>query len=273
MDSLILAAYNAAQKNQSFAFATIIESSAQGTPRKVGTKMIVTADGNITGTVGGGIDERKIIQECQKAIKRNIHKIIHCELTGQGGARPICGGKYSVFIEPFARQRHLIICGAGHIALPLSLLAKLLNFQVTVIDQRKGYANSSRFPHVNQIVTGTYAVKLRKTKIKSSTYIVIVTPEHKDDFECLHAALETKAEYIGVISSQVKRTKFLKKLKNLGYSQAQMRRISMPIGIDIGAQTPEEIAVSITAELISICNRDGLKSQKFITKNMIMRTG
>ncbi|MFA5260178.1 MAG: XdhC/CoxI family protein [Candidatus Omnitrophota bacterium] len=267
MDPLILAAYNASLKNQSFAFATIIKSSDRGTPRKTGAKMILTSDGDIMGTVGGGIDEKRIIQECQKAIKRNQHKIIHYELTGQG-TRPICGGKYSIFIEPFAQQRHLIICGAGHIALPLSVIAKILNFKVTIIDNRKHYANKNRFPHVNQIITGTHAAKLRKLKTTGNTYIVIVTHGHEHDFKCLNAALDmdTKAGYIGVISSQIKRISFMKKLKTLGYTQTQLKRISMPVGIDIGAHTPEEIAVSIIAEIISTYNKDSLKAKKFNTK-------
>ena len=270
MDPLIQAAYHAALKNQSFAFATIVAASKQGTPRKIGAKMLVTSDGEITGTVGGGDDERRIIQECRKAIKQNQRKILHCELTGQG-SRPICGGKYSVFIEPFARQKHLVICGAGHIALPLSLMAKLLNFKVTIIDNRKEYANKTRFPHVDQIITGNHALKLKKLEIKSNTYITIVTHGHEHDFACLTAALGTQAEYIGVISSRAKSIKFLNKLQESGYTRAQLKRISIPIGIDIGAQTPEEIAISITGEIISIYNKDNLKTKKFISKKSKLR--
>ncbi len=265
MDPVILAAYKAAQQEQSFAFATIIETSVKGTPRKTGAKMIVLENGEIVGTIGGGIDEKRVIEESIKVIKRNKHQLSRFELSGKSN-RPLCGGKYTVFIEPFIKQRHLIICGAGHIALPLSIITKMLNFKVSIIDNRKAWANKKRFPHADQIITGDYVKNLQKIPISSNTYIVIVTHGHEFDYDCLQLAIKTPAKYIGVISSHAKRNKFIKDLRESGCSPGQIKRLSIPIGIDIGAQTPEEIAVSITAELISKYNADCLNAKKFKIK-------
>jgi len=261
MDPVIKKAFAASQKGQSFAFATIIENSLQGTPRKSGAKMIVLSDGSITGTIGGGVYEKQAIDECRKAIRARKSKLLVYENFGKKG-QPICGGKFSIFIEPFAGTRRLIICGAGHIALPLSMLGKILNFHVTILDDRKAFANKKRFPHVDKVITGNPPANLSKIKINENTYIVIVTHGHQWDFSCLKKVINSKAAYIGVIGSKTKRAQFFNQ-----FSARQRARITMPIGLDIGAQTPEEIAIAIAAEIIGTYNQDQRNSPKFAEKN------
>ncbi|MCC6759513.1 MAG: XdhC family protein [Candidatus Omnitrophica bacterium] len=265
MDPVIKKAFDASLKGQSFAFATVIEATPKGTPRKAGAKMVVLADGSIAGTIGGGRNEKAAIAECRKAIKTGQPATATYDYFGREG-ESVCGGQMKVFIQPFAGQRHLIICGAGHIALPLSFLGKLLNFRLTVIDDRREFANKKRFPHADKIVCARHAEGLKKQTVDENTYIVVVTQGNEYDYECLKAAIKKDMAYLGVISSKAKRIKFFNRLKKDGLSEKLFDKINIPTGLDIGAQTPEEIAISIAAEIIQTANKDLMKSAKFIEK-------
>ena len=265
-DTIIQKAYAAAQKNQSYAFATVVEATLKGTPRKAGAKMVVLSDGSTFGTIGGGRNEKAAITECQKAMATGQSKVVTYDYFGQEG-QSVCGGQIRVFIEPFAGKRNFIICGAGHIALPLSFLAKLTNFSVTIIDNRKEFANKKRFPHVDKIILGDHAKKLSQISLTSNTFIMIVTQGNEFDFECLKTVINSKAGYLGVISSKAKKIKFFKRLKQLGISDKALNKVKIPAGLDIGSQTPEEIAISIMAEVIREYDQQWLNSDKFKSKN------
>ncbi len=262
MDPLIQAAFDSCRKGQSFAFATIVENTLHGTARKSGAKMVVMSDGSIVGTIGGGVYEKSAIRECLKTIKTQKPKLVSYESFGKKG-QGICGGKFSVFIEPFASSRHLVICGAGHIALPLSLIAKLLNFKVTVLDNRREFANRRRFPHADAVLAGNPVSSLKKVPINGNVYVVIVTHGHEHDLACLKAVIHSPAAYIGVIGSRNKREDFRKKFSR---EPQAFKKIKIPCGLDLGSQTPEEIAVSIMAEIVSRYNKDWRNSAKFLTK-------
>ena len=266
MDPVIKKAYEASKKGQSYAFATLIDTTLKGTPRKAGAKMVVMADGSIMGTIGGGRNEKAAILECQKAMKNGQPTTVTYDYFGQEG-QSVCGGQIKVLIEPFAGQKHFVICGAGHIALPLSVIGKMLNFKVTILDDRKQFANKKRFPHVDKVILGLHAKKLSEIPIDENTYIMIVTQGNEYDFECLKVAINSKAAYVGVISSKAKRIKFLRRLKTEGIEDEFVKRVRMPAGIDIGAQTPEEIAVSIISEIISQNNKNFIGTGKFKERN------
>lgn len=266
MDPIIKTAFMAAQKGQSFAFATIIEATTKGTPRKTGTKMVVLADGTIDGTIGGGRNEKAAIAECQKAIHSGQNTTITYNYFGQEG-ESVCGGQMKVFIEPFAGLKHLIICGAGHIALPLSFLGKLLNFKVTIIDNRKEFANAKRFGHVDKVILYNHATALNQQIVDDKTYIVIVTQGNEYDYECLKTAITKKTAYLGVISSKAKKIKFFNRLIKDKIPERLFKKVHIPTGLDIGAQTPEEISISIMAEIIQTANKKLLKSAKFQKKS------
>ncbi len=266
MDPVIKKAYEASLKGQSYAFATIIDSTLKGTPRKSGAKMVVLEDGSIFGTIGGGRNEKAATLECQKVMKTLVPTTVTYDYFGQKG-QSVCGGQINVFIEPFAGQKHFIICGAGHIALPLSVLAKMLNFKVTILDNRPEFANNKRFPHVDHILVGNHTEKLSRQTINENTYFMIVTQGNEYDFECLKTIVQSNAGYIGVISSQPKRIKFFKRLKNAGVAEKHLNRVKIPAGLDIGSQTPEEIAVSIMAEVVSLQRKTFVGSSKFKEKS------
>ncbi|MBF0384634.1 MAG: XdhC family protein [Candidatus Omnitrophica bacterium] len=263
---LLLKALEASRNGRSYAFATVVETTEKGTPRKPGAKMLVLEDGSFWGTVGGGRTEKKAQIECKKAItcgKINVLTFKHFGRKNQS----ICGGQTRILIEPFKGVRKFIICGGGHIGLQLSVIAKMLNFEVVIIDNRKDFASKGRFPHADKIVKGDFARSLGLINITAKDHIMIATYGHEHDYVCLKKALQTKAGYIGLICSRVKKIKFFKSLKKNGFSDNDLSRISAPAGIDIGSQTPEEIAVSIAGEVIEKNNQSMVGSAKFKEKH------
>ena len=250
MDTLFLKAFEAARIGQSYAFATIIESTPKGTPRKTGAKMVVLEDGSFFGTIGGGRNERNAQIECLKALKTQKPLTVTYKFDEKPG-NSICGGEIKVFIEPFDGIKHFIICGAGHIALPLSALAKMLSYKVSVVDNRPEFANQQRFPHVDDVYLGGHADILKKISINKNAYVIIVTQGYEHDFRCLETVIRSKAAYIGFISSKVKKVKFIRRLREKKFSEELIKKIHAPMGLNIGAQTPEEIAISIMAEIIA----------------------
>ncbi len=259
---IIYKALEAAQKGRNYAFATIVEATLKGTPRKTGAKMIVLDDGTSYGTIGGGRNEKAAIAECLKAIQARQTSSVTYNYFGRKG-ESVCGGQIKVFIEPFLAVDQLIICGAGHIALPLSAMAKILGFTVIIIDDRKAFANAGRFPHADQIIVGAHAQMLGRVKLGPQAYVAIVTQGNEYDFECLQTVVKSPAAYIGVISSRPKRVKFFSRLKAAGVPEKLLKRIHIPMGLDIGAQTPEEIAASIMAEIIAVRNKNHIGTDKF----------
>jgi len=259
---ILYKALRASQRGQNYAFATIIEATLKGTPRKAGAKMVVFDDGTSYGSIGGGRNEKSAIAECLKAIQNQKPATVTYNYFGRKG-ESVCGGQMKVFIEPFTASDQLIICGAGHIALPLSALGKILGLKVTIIDDRKEFANKKRFPHVDKIIVGNHAKELAQVSIQPNTYITIVTQGNEYDFECLKTVIKSTAKYIGVISSKPKRVKFFGRLKKSGVEEKYLKRIHIPMGIDIGSQTPEEIAISIAAQIVAVKNKDYTGTDKF----------
>lgn len=262
---LLIKACQAARKGQSYAFATVVDSTLKGTPRKAGAKMVVLEDGSLFGTIGGGRNEKAAREECLKALKEGKPALVTYDYFGKEG-QSVCGGQIKVFIEPFIGQKHFIICGGGHIALPLSVIGKMLGFKVTILDNRPEFASQKRFPHVDEIILGEYPKELAKLPVNSNTLIMVVTQGNEHDFECLETVIKSAAGYVGVISSKAKRIKFFNRLKEMGMTEKNFRRINIPAGIDIGAQTPEEIAVSIAAEIVKYNNAQFIGTDKFKAK-------
>ena len=260
---LLIKALKASEKGRSYAVATLVESTVKGTPRKAGAKMIVLEDGTLWGSIGGGRNEKAVQKECLKSIKSGNPSFVTYDYFG-GVGQSVCGGQIKVFIEPFRGTKHFVICGAGHIALPLSAMAKMLGFKVTIIDNRKELANKRRFPHVDRIILGNHAQKLKTIAVPTKNdYIAIVTQGNEYDYQCLETALKTEAGYIGVISSALKKVKFFRRLKEKRVPANTLQRIHAPMGLNIGAQTPEEIAVSILSQIIAIDTEAILGSLKF----------
>ena len=245
---------------KSAAVATVI--SAKGsTPREEGSKMLVRTDGSIVGSIGGGNLEALVQKAALEIIASGKAQTLHYDLSEKDAAEVgmICGGITDILIEPIIPAPMLYIFGAGHISIPLSIIGKMLDFAVTVIDDRTDFANKERFPEVDEIYAEDIKKVFDKLNVNESSYIVIVTRGHAHDEVVLEWAVTTPAFYIGMIGSKTKNQTIYSHLKQRGVSQETLDRVHAPIGLKINAETPEEIAVSIMAEIIHV-KRNALDS-------------
>ena len=235
------------------ALVTIV-STTGSTPREEGAKMLVKADGSILGTIGGGSLEARVIEEAVKVIGQGKPKRLHISLTAKevDEVGMLCGGELEVFIEPILTPFTLYLFGGGHISLPLAKMGKLLGFKIAVIDDRAEFANADRFPEAEVVLADDFTKSFPRLKIDKSSYIVIVTRGHQHDEVVLEWAVGTPAKYIGMIGSKAKTKAIFSHLLAKGISKKLLDRVHAPIGVEIHAQTPEEIAVSILAEIVKV---------------------
>ncbi len=238
------------------ALVSIIESKGS-TPRSVGTKMIVLHDGTVHGTVGGSAVEALVIREAQECIKTGSYKKVMHDLNDheKHDTGMICGGKMEFFIEPINLASHVYIFGGGHCGYPLARFAHQVGFQYTIIEDRPEFAQQERFSDASDIKLGDVEQIAKEMEFCDRDFIAIVTRNHELDYHTLRQVIGKPAAYIGLIGSKTKRAQIFKKLENDGFSKADMDRIHTPIGLDIGAETPEEIAISILAEMIAVKNK------------------
>lgn len=237
------------------AVCTVIETSGS-TPRKPGARMIVYPDGSIEGTVGGGALEKSVIEESLKVIETGEAKVAPITLREHepdsvGG---VCGGALKVFIERVGTRPRLLILGAGHVGQTLARMARELDLQVVVFDDREDQASPDRFPPDVKAVCGPFEKAMEILKPAPGDYIAIMTYKFTLDEEVLHASLQTPARYIGMIGSDLKCMRVMNDLEDRGVAKEQLERVRAPIGIDIGAHTPAEVAVSILAQIVKIMN-------------------
>ena len=234
------------------ALATIVAVNGSA-PREMGAKMLVRIDGSIVGTIGGGSLEARVIKEAMQVIKKGLPQRFQFNLTAEKGELGmICGGDTEVFIEPIVSVPAMYIFGGGHISLALAQIGKLLGFKITVIDERVEFASPQRFPEADLVLAEKVDTAFSKLTITKSSFIVIVTHGHQHDEHVLELAVCTEARYIGMIGSEAKNKAVLSHLLARGISQERLDKVYAPIGLDINAQTPEEIAVSIMAEIIKV---------------------
>jgi len=233
------------------ALVTVVSASGS-TPREEGAKMLVRPDGSIVGTIGGGSLEARVIKEAIEQIKKGKPQRLSFKLKAGHEPGMICGGDVEVFIEPIVSPPTLYIFGGGHIALPLAKMSKLLGFKIVVVDDRPEFANPERFPEAELTLAQDFDKVFNKLRIDKSSYIVIVTHGHKGDEVVLERAARTEAKYIGMIGSKTKNKAVFSHLLAKGIPQELLDKVCAPIGLEIHAQTPEEIAVSILAEIIQV---------------------
>jgi xanthine dehydrogenase accessory factor len=243
---------NVATKGERAVLATVISSHGSA-PRKAGAKMLIKEDDTFIGSVGGGGVEHQIRQKAIRVMKSGEPQIVHFDLSGKECmAQMICGGQMDVFLEPILPPETLYLCGAGHISQSTAAMGKMLGFRVVVIDPRPEFNNVDRFPNADSLVVEDYAIAIPKLDIDENGYIIIYTPGHILDEQCLYFAAVTKAKYIGMIGSRKKVKEVKEHLLQKGVSQEQLDRVHTPIGLEIGAETPQEITISILAEIIKV---------------------
>jgi xanthine dehydrogenase accessory factor len=227
---------------------TIVDSSGS-VPQRAGAKVALAEDGRTFGTIGGGAVEQLVLDAARELLRAGGTRLLQSHLTHDLGM--CCGGRITVFLETLEPLDPLLIFGAGHVAKPLASLAQSLSFQVDVIDQRPDWANPDRFPGAHKIWVDEPRDVLDSLRFEPRSSICIVTHDHRMDQEILEVCLRRPHRYLGVIGSRRKSATFRERLLGRGFSEAEVRGFSCPMGVDIGAQTPEEIAVSICGELIA----------------------
>ena len=253
MDDIYESIANLRRRGEKAVLAAIV-STLGSAPRKESSKMLVLADGKIIGTIGGGAIEYQAYQEALKLIHGNESKLAHYELTNADASKEgmTCGGIVDVFLEPIKPLPSLIIFGGGHISYFLARIGKMVDFRVTIIDDRPEFANPERFPEADATIAEDMASVVKRLAINSSSYIVIVTRGHMKDEQVLEWAITTPAGYIGMIGSKRKIKTSFSYLETKGITREQLDKVHSPIGLAIGAETPEEIAVAIMAEIIQV---------------------
>lgn len=235
------------------ALATIIRVNGS-IPSYPGARMLIRDDGTIAGTIGGGCVEAEVWQAAREAMETGKTRILSFSLAEDAAYDNglICGGQLEIYIEPVDPLPRACLFGAGHISRSLSRLCAMLGFSVTVIDDRESYANRERFPEADEVMAGNYEEIFPKLDIHSGCYLIIVTRGHRDDMRVLRWAVTTGAGYIAMIGSRRKVISVVRQLQKEGLAPERFERVHAPMGLDIGAVTPEEIAVSVAAEMIAV---------------------
>jgi xanthine dehydrogenase accessory factor len=242
----------ARRAGQRSALATIVHTNGS-IPSYETSRMLVREDGSIVGTIGGGCVEADVWAAAKEVMQKEVPRkmVFHLNNDATYDNGLICGGTVEVFVEPILPQPVLILFGAGHVSMAVAKAASAAGFGVEVVDDRDAFANSERFPMALDLYT-TYELAFEKLQPNASTYLVIVTRGHKEDMRVLSWAVRTNARYIGMIGSKRKVLAVYRALEQEGYRPEEFERVYAPVGLEIGALTPEEIAISIAAELIAV---------------------
>ena len=240
-------------KGMRAALATIIVTEG-ATPRKDSAKMLVYADGRQSGSIGGGFTEAEVRREALIALTTGRPKLLSFDLTGLDHEESalVCGGFMQVYVEPVLPDPTLFILGAGFVSKAVAEAVKPIGFKIAVVDDRLESANADAFPMADSFYVDRWEEVFKKLPVNDSSYLFIATRGHSLDLLCLRFALQSPARYIGMLGSLSKNHSLFETLEKEGMDPAQFKRVCVPVGIDIGAETAEEIAASMAAELIAV---------------------
>jgi xanthine dehydrogenase accessory factor len=243
----------ALERGEDAALVTIV-SSQGSTPQRVGAKMLVFPDGHMVGTIGGGCYENDAFWKAKEAIQTRKPLLVKYDLNDDFAQENglVCGGQMQVYIEPLESTPRLYVIGAGHVGYNLAKLAGTIGFKIHVLDDREKFANKERFPDAESVVVETIPDWLQHAEIPSSAYVVIVTRGHTHDLDALRSLAKRELRYLGLIGSKAKVKRIYDALIEEGMPVEYLQRVNAPVGLDIGAVSPEEIAVAILAELIAV---------------------
>jgi xanthine dehydrogenase accessory factor len=235
---------------QQAALATVIRTQGS-VPRHSGSKMIIFRDGKTHGTIGGGEMESQVIEAAVEAIDSRETKLLHYEFRDPSeGHVGVCGGEMEVFVEPVEIPPKLVVVGAGHVGQAMVHLGHWLGYHVVACDDREEFAAENYVPEADEVIHCKLKDLTKQTEIHANTFLVLTTRGVDIDLEALPALLESPAAYIGVIGSRRRWETTAHALKESGVAEEKIRKVTSPMGLEINAETPEEIAVSIFAEMI-----------------------
>lgn len=253
MEDVLAALTEALARGEAVALVTIVAAHGS-TPQRVGARMLVHADGRTVGTIGGGCYEHDAFWKAREALSTRKARLVHYELSDDLAEESglICGGRMDVFVEPIEPAPHLYILGAGHVGYQLGQIAPTVGFTLHVIDDRQKFANRERFPEAAEVIVDSLDTWVTGAEIPTTAYVVVLTRGHRQDFDVLRGLADREFRYVGLIGSRAKVARLTDALLEAGVSPEWLKRLHAPIGFDIGAVAPEEIAVSILAELIAV---------------------
>ncbi len=239
------------QEQQETAALCMIVRASGSTPRGTGSKMLVFPDGTFSGTIGGGEMEHRVVQEALEALKEGLPRMVSYSMADpQRGDPGVCGGQLEVYVEPILPQPTVMVIGAGHVGQAVARLASWLGYRVVLSDDREGFAGEEQVPDADVYHTGAITDLVEKYKIHAQTFVVLTTRNVEVDTAGLPALLDSPAPYIGVIGSRRRWETTRKMLLEQGVVESEIARITSPVGLELNAETPEEIAVSIMAQII-----------------------
>jgi xanthine dehydrogenase accessory factor len=235
-----------------FVVATITDVKGSS-PRDVGTKMLILGDGTIVETIGGGVLEKQVVADALDCLAKGVSRSERYELRDQGehALGALCGGEATVFFDVHTPDRTLLIVGAGHVGQALCRFGALLEYRVVVLDAREDMVTPERFPQADRRICGDPARTAELFDIDEDTSVVIVTHGHVHDKAALRSVIASTAGYIGMIGSRNKVRTVFAQLGEEGVSPELLDRVHSPIGLDIGAETPAELALCIMAEVVA----------------------
>ncbi len=247
----------AVREGKAAAVATVIEAGGS-TPRGVGAKMLVLADGSAVGTVGGGGVESRVIEEAKAAIAAGRSREVAYRLQDEAQGDPgVCGGDMRIFIEVLPRRATLLILGGGHIGQAVAELGAFLGYRVVVVDERPEMVTPQRFPGAETLLVGDLAEQVASFPLDEQTFVVMVTPHHTLDDRALAVLADRPVAYVGLLGSRRRTSVTFRRAREAGVAESFLARVHTPIGLDIGAETPREIAVSIISEIIAVQRGEG----------------
>lgn len=254
MSKAIQAITQALANNEGASLATIIETKG-ASPAKVGAQIALLKNGTTVGTVGGGKLESSILEDAKKSLSGPTTGLYHYKLAEEGkdSIGTLCGGEVTVFVQAYFPSPQLVIVGGGHIGRPLKVMAEAAGFQAIVVDVEPGLATMPA---------------LKAASLNDQSYVVLITTDHISDEAAMRIALQSPAPYIGMIGSLAKCRTIFGHLKADGISAADLDRVYAPIGLDLGCNAPQEIAVGILAEVIAVRQKHGLAEGVIKTRRL-----
>lgn len=270
-DAKIIAALGQALEDARPAALVTVVASAGSVPGKPGAQMVVLADGETIGTVGGGSLEHKITLEARQCIDQGKSKEVSYDLQVDTELAMSCGGSLRAFIKVFQAASQLIIVGSGHIGHELYKIGRLQGFQVVVIDNRPELTSEGRFPEARRLITEDLPATLREYKLHSDCYVTIATASHDTDRLALEAVIHADAAYIGMIGSSKKIRQIFSYLQSQGIAREKIEQIFAPMGLNIASIRPEEIALAIIGEILLVKNSGSPEHMRTIKKNLLPR--
>lgn len=251
---VLIEAGKLAEAGKGFCLVTVTATKGS-TPRKAGTMMLVRSDGSTIGTVGGGVTETVAAREALEALRNGKAFMQNYTLDEDPDGKStgsICGGKMDVFFSPTLPNNVLYLFGGGHVGKATASIAAEAGWRVEIFDERSGLVTRERHPKAAAFHSGDVLESARELEFGPQDYVILMTHTHERDFALLKEIIGKDAGYIGVIASRTKAVLFRKELAAAGYSSEAIEKIHMPIGLSIHAQTPEEIAIAIVAQMIEI---------------------